>query len=104
MISGQRLVRASIGPFECSEHVRHTLTSKIVRKRLIGWKDYKVLHVTTDFDTYWPLQPFDHSIEDAGTFHVYVEDVAETIDGFRQRLVKADGPAFVCENSVCRLP
>jgi hypothetical protein len=35
-VTGARLVRTSIGPFECSEFVRHTITSKVVKKRVIG--------------------------------------------------------------------
>jgi hypothetical protein len=51
-----------------------------------------VFDEVTEFSRHWPLEPFDHPMADDGTFHVYVEDVAETIDGFKQKIVTADGP------------
>lgn len=101
-ISGARLVRTWMGYFDCNEFVRHRLTSKVVKKRLFGWKDYDVKGKTTQFDRYWPEEPFDHSIQEDGTFHVYLEDLAETIDGRQAYIVREDGPPFVCVNRTCR--
>ena len=91
-----------MGYFDCSVFVRHRLISKVVKKRLIGWRDHDVKAKTTEFDKYWPEEPFNHVIREDGTFHVYLEDLAEAIDGSRAYIVRFDGPPFVCVDGTCR--
>jgi hypothetical protein len=60
-----------------------------------------VFDEVTEFSRHWPLEPFDHPMADDGTFHVYVEDVAETIDGFQaEDRHGRRAPVCVCQSGL----
>lgn len=100
---GNNIIHLVLGPFRCSESIRHTYLAKSVRRRWGGWSDYEVqgyYNMGPAYDTGW--HNFYFTFNRNGTFHLHVRDFATAVDGLQQWIIWGDSEDFVCGDGHCR--